>query len=145
MTPFMHSVQDLLDGTPAPYVETVRSRPGPVPTAADTQVIIRSLAEQLVSEANAVLRQRGDLIRLDDEVGPGGLAFTLGYRERSARLQAAISGRSALVTLTRDGQAEDGHAEDGHAEDAENQPRRLSSEDELKALVLSLIAAGSRH
>src|SRR5215467_10938597 len=106
MTPFMHSVQDLLDGMPAPRVETVRSRPGPVPAAADTQVIIRSLAEQLVSEANAVLRPRGELIRLDDEVGPGGLTFTLGFRERSARLQTAISGRSALVRLTREGLAE---------------------------------------
>jgi hypothetical protein len=127
MTPFMHSVQDLLDGKPAPGVATVRSEPGPVPAATDAQVIVRSLAEQLVSEANAVLRSSGDLIRLDDEVGPGGLTFTLGYRERNARVQTAVSGRSALARLTIDGQAED-------------QPRRLSGAGELQALVLSLIA-----
>jgi hypothetical protein len=127
VTPFMHSVQELLDGEPAPRVATVPSTPGPIPTATDTQVIVRSLAEQLVSEANAVLRGHGDVIRLEDEVGPGGLAFTLGYRERSARVQTAMSGRSALVRLIIDGKAGD-------------QPRQLSSEGELQALVLSLIA-----
>jgi hypothetical protein len=127
MTPFMLSVQDLLDGKPAPRVTTVSSEPGPIPAATDAQVVVRSLAEQLVSEANAVLREHGELIRLDDEVGPGGLAFTLGYGERNARLQTAISGCSALVRLTIDGQTED-------------RPRRLSSAGELQALVLSLIA-----
>jgi len=127
MTPFMLRVQDLLDGEPAPGVATVPSVPGPVPAATDTQVIVRSLAEQLVSEANAVLRGQGEVVRLDDEVGPGGLTFTLGYRDRSARVQTAMSGRSALVRLVIDGQIDD-------------QPRQLSSEDELQALVLSLIA-----
>jgi hypothetical protein len=127
MTPFMLSVQGLLDGEAAPRVATVPSAPEPIPAATDTQVIVRSLAEQLVSEANAVLREHGDVIRLDDEVGPGGLTFTLGYRERRARVQTAMSGRSALVRLVNDGQADD-------------QPRQLSSEDELRALVLSLIA-----
>jgi hypothetical protein len=127
MTPFMLSVQGLLDGEPAPSVATVPSAPGPIPAATDTQVIVRSLAEQLISEANAVLRGHGDLVRLDDEVGPGGLTFTLGYRDRSARVQTAMSGRTALVRLVMDGRAEDG-------------PRQLSSQGELQALVLSLIA-----
>lgn len=127
MTPFMLRVQDLLDGEPAPGVGTRPSVPGPIPAATDTQVIVRSLAEQLVSEANAVLRGQGEVIRLDDEVGPGGLTFTLGYRDRSARVQTAMSGRSARVCLVIDGRADD-------------QPRQLSSEDELRALVLSLIA-----
>ncbi len=127
MTPFMHDVQELLRGQPAPPVATVPSAPGPVPAATDTQVIVRSLAEQLVSEANAVLRGHGDVIRLDDEVGPGGLTFTLGYRDRSARVQTTMSGCSALIRLVLDGRAGD-------------QPRQLSSEDELRALVLSLIA-----
>jgi hypothetical protein len=126
MTPFMLSVQELLDGAPAPQAATVPSTPGPIPAATDTQVIVRSLAEQLVSEANAVLRGHGDLIRLDDEVGPGGLTFTLGYRDRSARVQTAMSGRTALVRLVLDGRAED-------------EPRQLSSQGELQALVLSLI------
>jgi hypothetical protein len=128
VTPFMQSVQALLDGEPAPRAGTVPSERGPVPAAADTQVIVRSLAEQLISEANAVLRDHGDLISLDDQVGPGRLAFTLGYRDRSACIQTTMAGRAALVQLVVDGQPED-------------QPRRLSGEDELRALVLSLIAA----
>jgi hypothetical protein len=128
MTPFMQSVQALLDGGPAPRAGTVPSEPGPVPNATDIQVIVRSLAEQLVSEANAVLREYGDLISLDDHVGPGGLTFVLGYQDRSACVQTTMAGRSALVQLVLDGQPED-------------QPRRLSGEDELQALVLSLIAA----
>jgi hypothetical protein len=132
MTPFMHSVQGLLDGDPVPQVATLPSTPGPIPVATDTQVIVRSLAEQLVSEANAVLRQHGEVIRLEDEVGPGGLTFTLGYRERSARVQTAMSGRTALVRLVIDGNAAD-------------QPRQLSSAGELQALLLSLIAVGPQH
>src|ERR1700744_6336867 len=118
MTPFMLSVQELLAGAPPPQAATVPSTPGPVPAATDTQVIVRSLAEQLVSEANAVLRGHGDVIRLDDEVGPGGLTFTLGYRDRSARVQTTMSGCSALIRLVLDGRGGD-------------QPRQLSSEDEL--------------
>src|SRR5215472_14900130 len=67
MTPFMHRVQALLDGGAAPRAVTAPSEPRPVPVAIDSQVIVRSLAEQLVSEANAALRDHGDLISLDDE------------------------------------------------------------------------------
>src|ERR1700757_997693 len=126
MTPFMLGVQARLDGEPAPAAITTPSLPRPVPVGTDTQVIIRSLAEQLVSEANAVLREHGDVISLDDEVVPGELTFTLGYRDRSARVRTAISGRSALVPLVLDGAAA-------------GQPRQLSGEDELQALVLNLI------
>jgi hypothetical protein len=142
MTPFMHSVQGLLDGDPAPRAVTIPSVPGTVPAATDAQVIIRSLAEQLVSEANAVLRQHGEVVSLRDEVGPGGLAFTLGYRERTARVQTAMSGRSALVRLITD---EDATGEDITGEGTAGEPRQLSSEAELQALLLSLIAAGPRH
>jgi hypothetical protein len=128
MTPFMLSVQSLLDGEePVPEAATVASQPAPIPLATDAQVIIRSLAEQLVSEANAVLRERGDLISLDDETGPGGLAFTLGYRGRTARVQTQMAGRSALVSLIVAGRSDP-------------QPRQLTSENELQSLVLGLIA-----
>ncbi|HJP72757.1 MAG TPA: hypothetical protein VJ914_00730 [Pseudonocardiaceae bacterium] len=128
MTPFMHSVAALLDGESAPVALTEDSAPVPVPVATDTQVIVRSLAEQLVSEANAILREHGDVISLIDTVGPGELAFTLGYRDRAVRVQTVMSGRSALVSLVVAGQPEP-------------RPRRLSGEDELQALVLGLIAA----
>ena len=62
----------------------------------------------------------------------GGLTFTLGYRERSARVQTAMSGRTALVRLVIDGNAAD-------------QPCQLSSAGELQALLLSLIAVGPQH
>ncbi|GEL24802.1 hypothetical protein PSU4_37560 [Pseudonocardia sulfidoxydans NBRC 16205] len=127
MTPFMHNVQALLDGEPAPATGTEQSLPTPMPVATDTQVIVRSLAEQLVSEANAVLRARGDVISLDDVVGPGELAFTLGYRDRAARVQTVMSGRSALVSLVVTGRQEE-------------HPRRLTGEDELQSLLLNLIA-----
>ena len=67
MTPFMVAVQDALDGCAVPEPATERSCPVPLPVATDAQVMIRSLAEQLVCEANAVLREAGDLITLDDE------------------------------------------------------------------------------
>jgi len=132
MTPFMLGVQARLDGEPAPAAITTPSLPRPVPVVTDTQVIIRSLAEQLVSEANAILREHGDVISLDDEVGPGELAFTLGYRGRSARVQTVMSGRSAVARLLVDG-------------DADDSPRQLQTEDELQSLVLSLIDTYPHH
>jgi hypothetical protein len=129
----MLSVQALLDGDSAPPVTTSESHPVPVPVAADGQVVVRSLAEQLVSEANVVLREHGDVISLQDETGPGELTFTLAYRERSARLQTVVAGRTAVVRLILDGRAE-------------GATRRLAGADELQALVLGLIApaVGSR-
>jgi hypothetical protein len=130
MTPFMLSVQALLDGAAAPRPATTDSHPVTVPAATDAQVIIRSLAEQLVSEANAVLREHGEVISLEDEVGPGELTFTLCYQDRAAQVRTVMAGRSAVVRLILD----------GHAAGA---PRQLAGEDELQALVLSLIAAGA--
>jgi len=132
MTPFMVSVQALLDGEPAPQAATIESRPTPLPVAADAQMMVRSLAEQLVSEANAILREHGDVVSLQDEVGPGELTFTLGYRERAARVQTVMAGRSAEVRLIIDGRVE-------------HTPRQLSGEDELQALVLSLISTAPTH
>lgn len=124
MTPFMFAVRELLDGDAAPEYRTERSDPQPVAAAAHTQVEIRALAEQLVSEANAVLL--GEITLVDDS-GPGELAFTMGYRDRSARVRTALSGRTAVAQLLVDGRAED-------------TPRRLTDEDDLRALVLSLLA-----
>ncbi|MEV6412559.1 hypothetical protein [Kribbella sp. NPDC051718] len=126
MTPFMLSVQALLDGEAAPVAGVEDSVPMPIPVATDVQVIVRSLAEQLVSEANAILRPRGDVIELVDQVGPGELTFTMTYHERAARVRTVMSGHSALVSLDLSGESD-------------QQPRRLSSEDELQGLVLNLI------
>lgn len=128
MTPFMFAVRELLDGDAAPEFRTESSRPEPVAAATHTQVEIRSLAEQLISEANVIV---GGAITLVDDCGPGELAFTMGYRDRSARVRTALSGRTAVAQLLVAGEAED-------------VPRRLTDEDELRALVLSLLAPTSR-
>ena len=127
MTPFMLSVQELLDGEATPEPATEPAYPERVATAADTQVIVRSLAEQLVSEANAVLGPDRDPLTLVDETGPGALAFTLGCADRTARVQTVVSGATATAELVIGGQATGAH-------------RRLTSEDEVQALLLSLIA-----
>lgn len=127
MTPFMLEVQALLDGEPAPEPETEAAQRTTVAAATDTQVVVRSLAEQLVSEANAVLREHGRAISLVDDPGPAELAFTLGCGDRRARVQTSVSGHTAIGRLVVAGTETE-------------QPRRLSSEDEVRALLLSLVA-----
>ena len=127
MTPFMIAVRELLEGALAPMPHTQPSRRRPVPEATDTQVVIRSLAEQLVCEANAVLVDHGDTISLIDDSGPDEFAFTLGYRDRSARIKTTLSGRTGIAQLAFAGTPA-----------AEN--RELGGEDELRALVLTLLA-----
>jgi hypothetical protein len=130
MTPFMFAVQELLDGNHPPQYRTELSRPESVAEATHTQVEIRSLAEQLVSEANAVLREHGNTITLVDDCGPRELAFTMGYGDRAARVRTALTGRTAVAQLLIPGQPA-------------GEPRRLTNDDELQALVLSLLAESS--
>lgn len=127
MTPFMLAVQAVLEGEAAPAPRTGPSRPRGVAAGTDTQVVIRSLAEQLVSEANAVLRERGTGISLVDNTGPGELAFTLGYRGRSALIRTLVTGRTATGQLVLPGQPP-------------SAARELRSEDEMQALLLTLLA-----
>src|ERR1700757_1180578 len=123
----MIAVRELLEGALAPMPHTQPSRRRPVPEATDTQVVIRSLAEQLVCEANAVLVDHGDTISLIDDSGPDEFAFTLGYRHRSARIKTPLPGRRATP-----------HPAWAGTPAAEN--RELGGEDELRALVLTLLA-----
>jgi hypothetical protein len=104
------------------------------PQAANTQVAIRALAEQLVCEANAVLPsgpadtdENPDGISLTDECGPGVLAFTLGYQGRVAEVRTDFAGRQAQASLVLPGRPS-------------GPPRRLASEAEVGSLILSLIA-----
>ena len=132
MTPFMLRVQARLDGEPAPPADTIESRPVSRPVAADAQMMVRALAEQLISEANSILREQGEVLRLEDRVGPGELTFTLAYRDRAARIQTVLAGRQAEVRLIIDGRVED-------------TPRQLSDQDQLQDLVLSLIDTAPTH
>ncbi|WP_433273890.1 hypothetical protein ACQPZA_23740 [Pseudonocardia xinjiangensis] len=132
MTPFMLAVQALLDGADVPQPETEPSVPRTVAVATDRQVVIRSLAEQLVCEANAMLRNQGSVIDLVDDSRPGELAFTLSYDGRDARVQTVLSGRVAIGTLVVPGLPQD-------------QPRQLTTEEEVQALLLSLLAPASHR
>ncbi len=132
MTPFMSAVQDVLSQTDpasstAVPLETEASRIRPAAVAADTHLAIRAEAEQLVSEANAVLRDHGEVISLIDGCGPGVLAFTLRYRDRAVRVETAITGGRALSRLVVPGQPG-------------RESRQLAGDDQIQALVLSLLA-----
>jgi hypothetical protein len=104
MTPFMSAVAAVVDAqAEAVAPATAEALPKPVGEGADYQVAVRSLAEQLVSEANAVLAARGERIDLVDEAVDGRLCFTLSYRDRRAELSMAFDGRHAQGRLLCDG------------------------------------------
>ncbi len=106
MTPFMTRVADFL-GQPgnddlaglAPRFttmpETRISARVATSTGADKHVALRSLAEQYVCEANAVLGLGRDHLSLVDEAGTEELAFTVGYRDQGARCSTRfVDGRA---------------------------------------------------
>ncbi|QDQ98214.1 hypothetical protein [Tomitella fengzijianii] len=126
MTPFMLAVQDHLDGAPATAPSTTPSAVRTLAAAADTQVLIRSLAEQLLCEANVVLRQHGAEFTLVDESGPGALTFTIACADRSARIATLVDARSATAHIQAPGIAES---------------RELAGEEQMQALLLSLVPA----
>ncbi len=128
MTPFMARVADAV-GAPhdaVPLPTTRPSVPKPVGVGADEQVLIRSLAEQLVSEANAVLADRGRLIALDDELVEGRLGFRLSYGDRCARVVTRFTRGHSLGRLLGDGVGT-------------GEPRELTSPGEVESLLLLLL------
>lgn len=138
MTAFMLQVTDLIGGRDRAdeaadhELPDVRdSRPKSVPVGADEQMTLRALAEQLVSEANAVLHG-GTLVELTDELLDGQLAFQLRYGARSAVLRTQIDGDVAFGELLGVGGVQSRRVE-------------LAGPGELQRLILLLIepAAGS--
>lgn len=107
MTPFMLRVADLVgspaDDAPAPMPATRISQRIDTGTGADRQVAIRSLAEQLVCEANAVLGFADDHLGLVDETLPSELAFQVTYRGRAARISTVFEDGMAYGRLVGDG------------------------------------------
>lgn len=129
MTPFMLQVSEVL-GLPAdidmPHIRSSRALPAAV--GADSHIECRSLAEQLVCEANAVLASNaGDRVSLTDELSPGMLAFCLTYRDRQARIVTTIGNDVAVGHLYGVGAR--------HLADVE-----LTGPDQLEHLILALIA-----
>ncbi|MBM6401382.1 hypothetical protein [Phycicoccus sonneratiae] len=142
MTPFMLRVAEIV-GTPedqlpsvddlAPMPETRISRRIATGTGADRQVAIRSLAEQLVSEANAVLGPADDRLDLVDEPLPHELAFKVTHRGRAARVSTTFEDGTAYGRLVGDGF------------DAEV-PHELEGPDALPDLLVRLLVeSGVRH
>ena len=117
MTPFMLQVAELVgardtDVEPvAPMPMTRISQRIATGTGADRQVAIRSLAEQLVCEANAVLASAGaivggvgdDHLALFDETLPNELAFNITYRGRAVRVSTTFEDGTAYARLVGDG------------------------------------------
>lgn len=138
MTPFMLEIAELighdLDPDEMPRVATQPSAGYAVGEGTDRQIAIRSLAEQLVCEANAVLDHADDHLGLEDEVGGHELAFTITYRGRGARVSTRYLGGSAYGEIVGEGIAT-------------TEPRELVGPQALPDLIkLLLITAGAaRH
>lgn len=137
----MIAVAAVLDGSPPPAVGTEPSELRSVAIGVHRQVAVRSLAEQLVAEANAVLgevvtaggpcRAAAPTIELPgiellDDTGVGTLAFSLRFGRRIARVQTTVAGRQAVAELIGVPGATEG-------------PHRLASDEDLEALILSLL------
>lgn len=128
MTPFMRRVVALFDEDRETPVNAPATRPStfkPASVGADDQVAVRSLAEQLVCEANAVLT--GDAsISLTDDVVDGRLGFTLAYRTRSARVETRFLEGRSLARLSG-------------SENAPEDPREIDSAEEVESVILLLL------
>lgn len=139
MTPFMVRVAELVGAqVDEPSVEPVRyrTRPSagmPVNVGADRHVAVRSLCEQLLCEANAVLADSDDHLGLFDEVADGELAFSVTYRNRAVRVSTTFADGVAYGRLVGDG------VEPGPA-------RELAGPEEVADLLLLLLSeAGVTH
>lgn len=131
MTPFMLRVSDVLD-LPAdvdlPEIQASRRLPAAI--GADEHVECRSLAEQLVCEANVVLAANDlERIELTDEVKAGQLSFAMSYGQRHARIVTNIGHDTAVGHLYGIGSRHLGNVE-------------LTGADQVEKLVLLLIGSG---
>ena len=110
MTPFMTRVAEFVgtpESTDVPEVaaqrttmpETRISRRVATGTGADRHVALRSLAEQYVCEANAVLGTGRPHLDLVDEPLPHELAFTVTYGEQGARCSTTFEDGRAYGRL----------------------------------------------
>jgi hypothetical protein len=99
MTPFMVRVTEVHGGTYSGPPGVRRSEPRPIVIGADDQVMTRALAEQLVSEANAVLSADGHVIDLQDELTAGQLSFVMRYKSRHAQVTTIFGHRTSVGRL----------------------------------------------
>ncbi|MCC3313788.1 hypothetical protein [Nocardia africana] len=113
-------------GTPS-WPATRPSMPKSPQRGAEDHIVLRTAAEQLVAEANAVLGAGGHRITFDDESGPGRLGFRLGFGSGSARIVTTFVRDYAITRLLGDGLRSAA-------------PRELAGTAELHALITFLVA-----
>ena len=132
MTPFMIRVSEVLDlPTDADLPDIQPSRPQPAAVGAEDHVECRSLAEQLVCEANVVLSSAGrERMELVDEAGPKELAFTVSFEDRQARIVTNFGHAAAVGHLYGVGTRELGNVE-------------LADADQMEKLILLIIGGES--
>ncbi|WP_432842199.1 hypothetical protein [Dactylosporangium sp. CA-092794] len=131
MTPFMQRVAQVVHADGGPVAPQLRdSRPRPVGAGVHEQVELRSVAEQLVSEANTVLAEAGRAVELVDEPGPEALAFTLRAGRSWARVATRFADGRSWGRLVTPGA--------GPVE------RELTGPEALPDLVVALIAGAER-
>lgn len=105
MTFFMHRFADVLGAeapTEAPMPATRPASSVPRNEGTDRQIELRTLAEQLVCEANAVIADPTSHMTLVDEVGGSELAFTITCRHHLARVSTKFSGGHTIGQIISD-------------------------------------------
>lgn len=140
MTPFMTRVAAFVGETDADELPEISSQRTTMPqtrisqrvatgTGADRHVALRSLAEQYVCEANAVLGPERDHLDLVDEALPDELAFTVTFGSQGARCSTLFADGRAFGRLV------------GNVFEDE-QARELEGPDALPDLLVRLMEAG---
>jgi hypothetical protein len=134
MTFFMHRLAEALGGE-APELPMPAMRPS-APEAfiigSDRHVALRAYAEQLVSEANAVIAEPVSHLILFDEVGGDELAFTITCNSHAARVATRFAGGHATGQIV--------------SEDLPNeQPFELSGTEALPDLIIRLCLVAGLH
>lgn len=138
MTPFMTRVAELV-GTRADAVPTVAGRGSTTPqtrisrrvttgTGADRHVALRSLTEQCVCEANAVLGENRTHLDLVDEPLRDELAFIVTFGGHAVRCSTRFADGRAYGQLVGDVVDDD-------------EPRELESADAVPDLLIRLMEA----
>ncbi|MDP7704818.1 hypothetical protein [Mycobacterium sp. TY815] len=130
MTPFMLKVSEALDLQADIDLPEIRSsRHQPAATGTDEHVECRSLAEQLVCEANVVLSSNGrERLALDDDMQAGALSFHISFEGRQARIVTNIGHSTAVGHLYGVGARHLGNVE-------------LTGADQVEQLILLLIGS----
>jgi hypothetical protein len=132
VTAFMRRVAELVDAEtdelPEPLAYRTRtSRGTAVNEGADRHVAVRSLAEQLLCEANAVLADSDDHLTLTDELGVDELAFSVHFRGRALRVSTRFADKRAFGRIVGDGIAA-------------GPPQELEGPDAVADMLLLLLA-----